>query len=323
MNLAYTHTVMARPGRKKSRSRKLSLMVLHRVKDTMALVDSITAHKGQLAATLAERYVPKLEEGETLPDYVLTLELAAREVKAALKHLLASDDAVDRASVKRDLKRRECNALATGELQPRAMSVRGAIDQAFGREVGRDLHGMKGQTRRRSPLLLKQLRRLVLLLEDTDVELPPPKNPHAYVDRPRWAQQLVKPYHTLSQLNREVERLRDHVVPGLILDKHTAMDAFDAIYADGLRLVTTHFRAVRFDLKLIKNLKPYYRRRRLSRRAGSKREARAAARGEAAAAETTAIETTEEAWPPERETEQVAVSQTVMRWLKKNRLFGT
>lgn len=82
--------------------------------------------------------------------------------------------------------------------------------------------------------------------------------------------------------------------------------------------MTTYFRIARFDLKLIKNLKPYYQRRRLSRRAKKKREARVAARGGAAAAEAV-----EEARPPAQETARVAVSKTVMRWLEKNRLFGT
>ncbi len=294
-------------------------MVLHRTKDTMALVDSIRAHKERLAAGFAKRYSPRLRNGETPPDCVLLLELVARDVKAALKRLIALDDRVDYGEVNRDLKRIERNALAIEELHPRAVSVRGAIDLAFGREEGRHFHGMKGKTRRRAPLLLNQLRLLVMRLEDSRCELPRRKNPHAHADRALWIRQLVPPYRQLAQLNDEVEQLRDHVVPALIGDKNAAMEAFDAAYGDALRLVTANFRIAGLDLKLIKNLKPYYQRRRLSQRAKKKRQARAAA----ADANGDAKRAPEETHPEVRETSRVAVSKTVMKWLEKNRLFGT
>ncbi len=321
----YNRDTMPKPGRrpgrqKKPKSRKLSAMVLHRTKDTMDLVASTRVHQHRLAAAIAKRYAPLLEEGETLPDHVLTLELAGREVKAALKCLIEVDDRVDYASVKRDLLRLERNAMAAKVLQPRAVSVRGAIDQAFGREQGRHLHGMKGSTRRRAPLLLKQIRPLVLRLEDSGRELPRPKNPHAYVDRERWTRQLVPRYHKLVKLDGEVTRLRDHEVPALILDKKAALEAFDAAYADALRVVTAYFRMAGFDLKLIKNLKPYYQRRRLSRLAKKRRQDRAGARSPGGAAAAVVVE---EDRPPAKETARVAVSKTVRRWLETNRLFGT
>ena len=60
---------MAKPRRRQSRPRKLkpnqlSVMVLHRTKDAMALVDSIRARKQRLAAAIAERYAPRLRDGE-------------------------------------------------------------------------------------------------------------------------------------------------------------------------------------------------------------------------------------------------------------------
>ncbi|MCP3963772.1 MAG: hypothetical protein GY719_38540 [bacterium] len=307
-----------KPGRpKKKKSRKLSVMVLHRTRDTIELVSSIEAYKDRLAAAMAERFASGLRPGETLPDYLLTLELAARELKTALKRLIAIDDEVDAASVKRDLRRGERDVLAGKVLQPRAVSVRGAIDQAYGREEGRQLHGMKGQTRHRATLLLKQLRPLVIRLEATARELPRPSNPHAYVDRERWTRMLVPRYHELVKLDSEVVRLRDKVVPGLVLDKSRAMKSFDETYADLLRLVTSYFRMARFDLKLIQNLKPYYQRRRLNKLARDRRRARAAA------ADPAAGEQVEPARRPAREPARVAVSKTVMKWLEKNRLFGT
>ena len=66
---------------------------------------------------------------------------------------------------------------------------------------------------------------------------------------------------------------------------------------------------------LIKNLKPYYQRRRLKRLARRKQAARAAA----AAKKPVLVK----AEPAVQETARVPVPQKIARWLEKNRLFGT
>ncbi len=312
---------MAKPKRRRRpeqelKPKQMSLMVLHRTKDAMELVASVRAYRARLAVAIAERYSSRLRPGESLPDYVLMLELAARDLKAELKRLIELDDQVDYGEVERDLLRVERNALAVDVLYPSAVAVRGEIDLACGREEGRHFHGMRGKTRRRAPLLLAQLRLLVLRLENPDRQLPARRNPHARADRGRWIRLLVPPYRELAKVDAEVTRLRDHAVPALIRDKNAAMEAFDAAYADALRLVTATFRLARFDLAFIKDLKPYYQRRRLSQRAREKRQARAAA----AAGETAAPE---QARPAARKTARVAISKTVAKWLEKNRLFGT
>ncbi len=310
---------MPEPGRSLPqglKSKKMSVMVLHRTKDTMELVAAVRAYRERLAAAIGERYAPRLQRGESLPDYVLMLELAARDLTAALKRLIELDDRVDYGEVGRDLRRLERNALAVEVLYPCAVSVRGEMDLAFGREAGRGFHGMRGKTRRRAPLLLAQLRQLVQCLEAPDCALPERRNPHVRVDRARWSHLLVPRYRELVKLDAEVTRLRDHVVPALILEKNAAMETFDSAYGDALRLVATIFRLARFDLGLIKNLKPYYQRRRLSALARKKREARAAASAGAKAAP-------EKARPPASKPSRVAISKTVQRWLEQHRLFGT
>ncbi len=64
----------------------------------MELVASIEGHRERLLAALAERYGPRLRDGEILPDWGLELELTVRDVLAALKRLVELDDQVDRRS---------------------------------------------------------------------------------------------------------------------------------------------------------------------------------------------------------------------------------
>ncbi len=81
--------------------------------------------------------------------------------------------------------------------------------------------------------------------------------------------------------------------------------------------MTATFRLARFDLVLIKKLKPYYQRRRLSKLARNKRQVRDASRDAAD------DEQAEAARPPARETARATVPKTVARWLEEHRLFGT
>ncbi len=214
---------MAKSGpRRQRKPRKLSAMVIHRIKDTMALASSVEAHKARLAAAIRERYSPRLRPGEELPDYVLALELTVRDVQAALQELIRLDDAVDFASAKYKNLRREQDLLVRDEVYPHTVSVRGSIDLAFGRSMGAWVHGMKGRTRRGASPLRSQLERMVRLLTAPDLELPPPKSPRAVVDRDVWIRQVQPLCRKLVELNSEVVRRRDHALPALAGEKNAA-----------------------------------------------------------------------------------------------------
>jgi hypothetical protein len=315
----YTPAVMPKSTRGRKRPlepkrRKLSVMVLHRIEDTMELWSSVDAYKVKLAAAIGERYSPRLRPGEELPDYALALELAVRDVQAALARLMQLDDEADHASVQCDLLRLERDRLVREEVYPAAVSVRGSIDLAFGPRHGFHVHGMKGRTRRRASALEEQVGRAVRRLTHPDLKLPPPKNAYSNVDREGWIRQLEPLYRRFRELHREVVRSSERTVPRLIGEEQRAMASFDAAYQDALRLVTAAFKAARFDAKAAKNLKPYYQRRRLSRRAEKKRQTRAAS----AVAEQTP--------KPARfgkDTDRVEIPKPVAEWLEAQRLFGT
>ncbi len=312
---------MAKHGGKRKRKKKtsglyLSMMVIHRTEDTMDLVSSIKSYQEKLSARLAERYSRRLRPGETLPDYGLVLELAVRDLRAALDLLAELDDKVAIARTEQVCRQIDRCTLVREELHPRAVAVRGEIDLAFGRRKGGWLHGMRGRTRRSPPALEAQLRRAVRRLADPERK-PPPKNRHAAVDRDRWLRQLQPPYLELVALSERID-LGRHAVPALTAEKNAAMAAFDHSYRDALRLAKAAFAAAGLSGKPIKNLKPYYQRRRMSAQARKKRQARAAA---AAAVPEQAAE---KAPLPAKDTDRVAVPISIAEWLEDNRrLVGT
>ena len=154
---------MAKRSRKRKRpdaprKRQLSVMVIHRIQDTMAVVSAIESNKAILGAKLAERYGRGLRNGETSPDWILALELTGRDVIAALKRLIELDDRVDRAAVEHEELRLKRDRLVRDDLYPRAVTVRGSIVLAFGREEGGNIHFMKGRTPRKADALERQVR---------------------------------------------------------------------------------------------------------------------------------------------------------------------
>lgn len=309
----------SRSGRRRAKNlygQKLSLMVLNRTRDAMELVSSIKAAKPHLAEALAERYAPNLREGEELPDYGLALELAVRDVMSTLALLLELDDQVAFAAADRKNLGHERQRLVDEEVYARVVAVRGAIDLAFDQVTARYLHGLRGRTERKPPGLERQLRRTLFRLTDSSLSWPPARNPHAAVDRAGWIRQLEPLYRELKKLN-DAFGGSEHRLGGLVTEKKKAMAAFDVAYADGLRYVRSSYKLAGFDDRILKNLKPYHQRRRLSERARKARQARAAA------AEGAVQPAPEASRPAAKENTRVAIPKAVARWLRQNRLFGT
>ncbi len=307
---------------KKPKGRKLSTMVMHRIKDMMELTSSVKVYKQNLAAAVGKRYSPRLREGEALPDYVLVLDLAVRDAQAALDHLVKLDDDADDAEVDLIYLRADRDHLAKEELHPRAVVVRGAIDAAFGKQRGRSVHGMVGRTRRRPARLERQVRIAVNRLGNPKRELPPTKNPFSFVDRQGWHRQLKPLHRKLVTLEKKILQHAKEL-EGLIVFRKRAMSEFDATYGDALRLVVAAFGMARFDRRDIKNIKPYYQRRRLSAKARKRREARAERAAASAASAEAAEEAAPETFRPLAAETRAALSKTVSRWLEKRRMFAS
>ncbi len=70
-----------------------SPIIKDREEAAQELVTTLQLHGKRVGAKLAEIFEPLLEEGETLPDYVLLQQLMARSVRTALADLRAADEA--------------------------------------------------------------------------------------------------------------------------------------------------------------------------------------------------------------------------------------
>ena len=295
---------------KRSRRQRtvLSEMVTRRARDAAALVASVRVHKQEVAAALGRRLAPALRQDEAMPDHELTLQLAGRSVQIAFDRLDELDDRHYFAKASCAHQAREVDRLAKRQLYPQAVDVRRQIDAAFGRQAGSRLHGFTGKTPRTAARLRRQAERAVSRLGNPGHELPGRQAAGATVERETWKRRLERPLRELAAAGDRLGRLRAELdaVSGR---RRQAMEHFDAVYAESLRLVEASFVMAGIRGQRLKSLRSGPSRRGLARWAKKKRQARAGrtvSAGEASPARAG------------RRSAAAAVA-AVLRWLKNRR----
>ncbi|MCP3959768.1 MAG: hypothetical protein GY719_18120 [bacterium] len=280
MTTAEPRTRRTPPGRPRGwrRGTNFSKMVVRRVGDMRALRSSVDVHRSRVAAGLGERLAAELAEGETLPDFDLTLDLVVRSAESALERLRAAERRYLGLQSECRRIRHASEKLARREVYPRVVSVRRLIEAQFGREHGRQVHGMAGRTLRKAKRLHGQLQYLVWTLEDVRSPLlPAPVLAGLAANRETWLGEIEPGYRRLTDLLDELldlelseQEARD--------DRNVAMKTFDVAYGEALRLVHANFTFAGYGETLARRLRSYFQRRLHIRRAREKREARAEGR---------------------------------------------
>ncbi len=308
-------------GARKKRARTvLSEMVTRRARDTAALRASIQTYKQQVAAALGERLAPALRDGETMPDHELHLELASRCVQLAFDRLDELDDHHEIAKAQRAHLARELDRMAKQELYPQAVAVRQQIDAVFGRETGSELHTFTGKTPRTPSWLLKHVERAVFRLGSPSRILAArtslaggPVDLEAAGDGQieLWRRRLAEPLRRVAAVDDELSR-RTAELDALSGRRKQAMQHFDAVYSESLRLVEAAFVMAGLSEGMIKSLRCNFERRRLVHWARKKRQARDGSPAPAAGASA--------ARPAARRRPAPRALAAVSRWLRRQPL---
>jgi hypothetical protein len=304
-----------KPKARKKQRHSYSKMVSDRAKDTVALVSSIEAQKHKVHAGLCQRLAPGLADGEPMPDQARTLELVGASVIAALERLKEADDRYTLWSVYCQDLAAKCDRQAREEVYPRAVDVRRAIDAVFGKKVGWHLHSIqKGRILRKPWRQREQIARMVLRLKDRKRPLPKPKSDGFTIDRDAWLKKLEPAFDGLETLMDQLEsdKFERARLGG---ERQKAMDEYDRIAGESLRYVIAVFTMAGCDRRVVRELRAYYRRRRMSRQARQKRQERAAER-EARPAESPAAG--EPAGMPPAAAPRSPVRSIITGWFKKS-----
>jgi hypothetical protein len=242
-------------------------------------VGAIESHKAAVAAGVQAKLVPVLRDGETAPDLTLALELTGRSVDAAADALARADRLYCRRGDQRRLLQEACVLVARDEIYPELVDVRRSIEMRFGREAGRGLHRMKGNTRRKPRRQYPQLQKLVVALRESKKEgvLPPPIRPGPSRELEGWLGQLEPGYEKMTEMLDELEG-RERIEESLRKDRDYELEVFDDVYAEALPFVRSAFKLGGRSEKVIRALRPVVLRRRLKRKARRESEARAEGR---------------------------------------------
>ncbi len=258
---------------------KQSKRVLDRVKAADELVGAIDAQKERVAAGVKTKLGEVLHDGETAPDLTLTLELTGRSVAAAIDLLVRADAVYCKQGNQRKMLNEACILVAREEVYPELVNVRRSIEMRFGREAGRQLHRMRGNTRRKPKRQVPQLEKLVGMLRQLEEKggLPPSVRPGPFMELRGWLQQLEPGYEKLTEMLAEIED-RSRMEEALRKDRDFELESFDIEYGEALAFVRAAFQLGGLSRKVIRGLLPPVQRRRLKRKARRESEARAEGR---------------------------------------------
>lgn len=258
---------------------KQSKRVLDRIKAAGKLVGAIDAQKARVAAGVKTRLADVLRAGETAPDLTLTLELTGRSVEAAIDLLARADAAYCRRGNERQMLNEACILVARDEVYPELVDVRRCIETRFGREAGRNLHRMQGNTLRKPKRQHPQLEKLVGMLRQLEEKggLPPAVRPGPVGELRGWLRQLEPGYRKLTEMLAELDD-RARLEEALRKDRDFELESFDVVYGEALAFVRAAFQLGGLGTKVIWALLPPVQRRRLKGKARRESEARAEGR---------------------------------------------
>lgn len=252
-----------------------SKRVTDRGKAVRTLLGAIQHYKSLVAAGIEKKLAGGLEDGESLPDQALMLELVGRAVERAMAALIRADQVYQWQVGDRVLVNQKCRKVAADETYPELVDVRRAIDGRFGREAGRRVHGMKGNTPRSPEGQHEKLHRLVRTLQEK--RLPKPRRKGPAGEREVWLEQLEPGCRKLGDLLDQLrilaikeERRRN--------DRDFEIDCFDEVYAEALAYLRGVLKLSGGDEDDLWYLLPTVQRRRLRKKARQESEARAEGR---------------------------------------------
>ncbi len=179
---------------------KHSKRVLDRIKAAGKLVGAIEAQKARVAAGVQAKLADVLRDGETVPDLAPTLELLGRSVEVAIDLLVRADAVYCKQGNGRRMLNEACILVAREEVYPELVDVRRGLETRYGREAGRKLHRMEGNTRRKPKRQYPQLQKLVGMLRQLEEKggLPPPVRPGPFGELRGWLRQLEPGYEKLT-----------------------------------------------------------------------------------------------------------------------------
>lgn len=262
----------AKPTLKKGRV-DMSKRVTDRIKEAIDIRSAVDSQRKYDPEGFQQRFKNELREGEELPDMMMALEVVARSVERERDALMKADAAYCRQAARRLSLYEACVYVARWEVYPEVVEVRREIDGRYGRQAGRRVHGLTGHTMRKPKRLLPQLEHMLLALEQRR-GLPDPKTPGPPGELDRWRTRLEPLYEKLAQMMDELQTAEYHE-QALRNDRDYELDSFDITYGQALAFLRATFTLSGSPQKVIQNVPPDVRRRRLKKKARNERQARA------------------------------------------------
>lgn len=185
-------------------------------------------HADAVAAGLAEELASTLQEGETLPDFALTIRMLGRYL-AQRSHEMDARDAAHVTELTQARSPREARDLATAALYDKIVEIRRAVEVVYGPEKIKAVLGVEGATPQYATTLRLHAEQILHRLRHPLDELPPSRLAGVVAEVDRWVAEIEPLYEALRQALQALLAKRARA-RGSLGHKQRAVHAFDNAY---------------------------------------------------------------------------------------------
>ncbi len=203
-------------------------MVRDRRKSCLSIESSVEIHGADVASDLEEFFADKLQEGETMPPFLIILQFLQRLLTTACEGLVGAA-AEHLTEIDGDNKARRRRDVLKERLAVKGRRLRDVLDGLFGRGAGLELAGLDRRTAQETVDLVAQTERIIERYSAIPTETLRPDLAGFSID-PAAMIADIQPdhdeYHELvEELNRENRRS-----DATLIAKNEAMEKYDLTF---------------------------------------------------------------------------------------------
>ncbi len=203
-------------------------MVRDRRKSCLSIESSVEIHGADVASDLEEFFADKLQEGETMPPFLIILQFLQRLLTTACEGLVGAA-AEHLTEIDGDNKARRRRDVLKERLAVKGRRLRDVLDGLFGRGAGLELAGLDRRTAQETVDLVAQTERIIERYSAIDTETTRPDLAGFSIDPAAMIADLQPEYDELRELVEELNR-ENRRSDATLVAKNEAMEDYDRIF---------------------------------------------------------------------------------------------
>ena len=214
-------------------------MIRDRRKSCLAVETSVEIHGADVASDLEEFFADKLQEGETMPPFLVVLLFLQRLLAGACESLVSAA-AEHLAEVDGDNKARRRRDVLKERLAVKGRRLRDVLDGLLGHGAGLEIAGLDRRSAKETVDVVAQTERIIERFGAIDTETPRPDLAGFAIDPAAMIADLQPDYDELRELVEELSR-ENRRSDATLVAKNQAMEEYDRTFRLVASIVAAYY----------------------------------------------------------------------------------